>query len=157
MVIAESSEATMAKAMINPNGLNSWPAIPLIKARGRYTTMVVMVPATMDAVTSFVPSTAASNRVLSLALLRKQLSSTTMELSTIIPTPMTRLAIVMIFNENPAKRIIINAVSTETGMELATIREAFQSPKNRNRITIEMIIAISKVDCTDSRELLIPS
>ena len=70
---------------------------------------------------------------------------------------MTRLAIVMIFNENPAKRIIINAVSTETGMELATIREAFQSPKNRNRITIEMIIAISKVDCTDSRELLIPS
>ena len=38
--------------------------------------MVVMVPATMDAVTSFVPSTAASNRVLSLALLRKQLMLT---------------------------------------------------------------------------------
>ena len=55
---------------------------------------------------------------------RKQLSSTTMELSTIIPTPRTRPLIVIIFNEYPKLVRRISDIRMEVGIELPTIRDA---------------------------------
>ena len=60
----------------------------------------------------------------SVSMALKQLSSTTMELSTIMPTPSTRPLMVMIFREKPALVIRISDTSMEVGMELPTIRDA---------------------------------
>ena len=72
---------------------------------------------------------------------RKQLSSTTIELSTIIPTPSTRLPKVITLSENPMTLIITRAARIDTGMDVPTIRDAFKSPKNRKITTIDTIIA----------------
>ena len=53
-----------------------------------------------------------------------------MEESTIIPTPRLRPPMDMTFIPKPAAPIIVSAISTDTGMELPTIREAFTFPKN---------------------------
>ena len=54
----------------------------------------------------------------------KQLSRTTMELSTIMPTPSTNALMVMTFRENPTLVISISESRMEVGMELPTIRDA---------------------------------
>ncbi len=77
-----------------------------------------------------------------------------MELSTIIPMAITNAPKVIIFSENPATAMTMTVTRSETGMELPTIRLAFQSPKNINRIIMERITPISRVlatDPTDSR------
>ena len=82
-----------------------------------------------------VPSRAASLKevapfpIFSFAL--KQLSRTLIELSTIIPTPRTRLPRVITFREKPMALINMRAARMEIGMEVPTIRDAFTSPKNR--------------------------
>ena len=82
----------------------------------------------------------------------KQLSSTTMELSTIIPTPSTRLPRVITFREKPIRLIRIRADKIEMGMDVPTIRDALISPKNSRMITMEIITAMIMVWYTDDRE-----
>ena len=127
--MADKREASIQNTTVKPSGLNIWPVIPWIAARGIKTTQVVMVDPIMEFPTIDVPSRAAllyPRIPLSSpsAVALKQLSSTTMELSTIIPTPRTRALIVMTFREKPAAVIAINAIRIDVGMELPTIRDA---------------------------------
>ena len=111
----------------------------------------------MEATTMLVPSRAAFaypsaplSCCLSMAL--KQLSSTTMELSTIMPTPRTRPLMVMMFSVNPARVITIRDIRMEVGIELPTIRDALKSPKNRKMMIMEITTAITMVSATSFKE-----
>ena len=88
---------------------------------------------------------------------RKQLSSTTIELSTIMPTPSTKLLRVITFRENPMALMEIRAARMEMGIDVPTIRDAFRSPKNRKIITMDTTIAIIMVCITEFKEDLIMS
>ena len=74
-----------------------------------------------------------------------------------MPTPMTRLAMEMMFSEKSAYFMKMKAMSTDTGMELAVINEALRSPKNKSRMTMEMMMAMISVERTESSELLMDS
>ena len=105
--------------------------------------MVIIEPV-IEFITIPVPSTAASKKFLSLFDL-KQLSSTTMDASTIIPIPSTNEPMDIRFSEKPAARISVRATITDIGIELPTISEALISPKNINKTIIESITAIISV------------
>ena len=120
--------------------------------------MVTVLPI-IDCSTMPLPSRAASRYpTMPFPLVeRKQLSSTTMELSTIIPTPSTRLDKVTTFKEKPITWIRIRAARMEIGMEVPTIRDALISPKNRKMISMETTTAITMVCITLFKEELISS
>ena len=125
-------DAKRQKIIVKPNGLNICPVMPSKRASGKNTTQVVAVPPIMDCSTSPLPSRAASRYpTIPFPLVdRKQLSSTTIELSTIIPTPSTKLLKVITFKVKPMACIRIRATRMEMGMEVPTIRDARISPKN---------------------------
>ena len=79
----------------------------------------------------------------------KQLSSTTVELSTIIPTPSTRALRVITFRLKPISCINIRDARIDTGMELPTISEAFRSPKNNQIMTMDIMMARIMVSITE--------
>ena len=125
------------------------------------TTHVVAVPPRTEAPTTLVPSSASpmnSTRPARFpAVALKQLSNTTMELSTIIPTPSVRALMVMILSENPIRFMSMKAARMEIGMELPTMRDALMSPKNSHMITMEITIAIISVSTTDISDSIIES
>ena len=129
MVIADKKEASIQNTITYPMEPNICPDIPCRNTNGRKTTQVVTVEPKMDCSTMFVPDREAlayPRRPLSssVSMALKQLSSTTMELSTIMPTPSTRPLMVMIFREKPALVIRIRDTRMDVGMELPTIRDA---------------------------------
>lgn len=69
-----------------------------MNSSGRNTASVVSVLAVIAIATSLVPLTAASSGGIPLSRSRVMFSSTTMELSTSMPTPRTRPPSVMIFS-----------------------------------------------------------
>ena len=75
-----------------------------------------------------------------------------MELSTIIPTPSTKLDKVTTFKEKPITWIRIRAARIEIGIEVPTIRDALISPKNRKMISMETTTAITMVCITLFKE-----
>ena len=83
---------------------------------------------------------------------RKQLSRTTIELSTIMPTPRVSALSVITFMVSPMAFMTIRDTRMETGMELPTIRDARISPKKSQMMIMEMTTAITMVSATDSRE-----
>ncbi len=109
----------------------------------------MIVEAIIEPTTPLAPCRDASLKSGIRSLERKQLSSTTMELSTIIPMAITSAPSVIIFREKPATAMTITVTSREIGMELPTIRLAFQSPKNRNRIIMDRITPMSSVLATE--------
>ena len=112
----------------------------------------------MDSSTAAVPSIAAflvSTKPPPLSVKRKQLSRTTIELSTIIPTPRTRLDRVMTFNVKPMVFMRMRAAKIDTGMEVPTIRDALISPKNSQMMNIAIMTAMIMVWNTLFKELLI--
>ena len=114
----------------------------------------------MDSSTAAVPSIAAflvSTKPPPLSVKRKQLSRTTIELSTIIPTPRTRLDRVMTFNVKPMVFMRMRAAKIDTGMEVPTIRDALISPKNSQMMTIEITTARTIVCATSMRDDLMLS
>ena len=58
--MADIREASMANTMVKPSWPNICPARSSTVARGRYTTIVVIVEAMIDMVTALVPRSAAS-------------------------------------------------------------------------------------------------
>ena len=159
MVIAEIRDASIQNTIVNPKGLNICPDIPSRSASGINTTQVVIVPPMIDSRTIPLPSKAALeySRKPTPFVERKQLSNTTMELSTIIPTPSTRELKVITFRENPAALMATSAVRMEIGMEVPTIREAFRSPKNNQIMIMETATAITMVFITELKDDLIIS
>ena len=111
----------------------------------------------MEATTSVVPCSAASEKSGTRSLARKQLSITTLELSTIIPMAITRPPSVMIFRENPIIDMTITVINKEIGMEHPTIIDAFQSPKKINSTIMERITPSAKVLPTELRDSIIIS
>ena len=106
--------------------------------------------------TTFTARIAASLRLLpssfNSSMARKEASSTTMELSTIIPTPSTSADKVSIFILYPWEYINTTAPSIAIGIEDPTIREAFQSPKKKKMMAMEITTAIIIVWKTLERE-----
>ena len=148
--------------MVKPRGPKNCPMSPFMKPSGRKTTQVVRVEPRTDSPTVCIDSMAAvclvfKPTVLYLSMALKQASSTTMELSTIIPTPRTRADIVTILREYPIAHMATSAVRMDRGMEVPTIREAFRSPKNKMIMIMEMITAATMVSKTEVRELLMLS
>ena len=62
---------------------------------------------------------------------------TTIELSTIMPTPMTRPPSDRTLKEKPMKLMAIRVTSSEMGIDEPTIKEARQSPKKMKSTIIE--------------------
>ena len=160
--MAESKEAHIQNTMVYPMEPNICPLIPFKNTKGINTTQVVMVDPIMDWITILVPSrdALAYSRApfppaLSMAL--KQLSRTTMELSTIMPTPSTSPLMVIMFREKPICVMTIRDMRIEVGIELPTIREAFMSPKNTKMMAMEINTAKTMVTATSFRELKILS
>ena len=96
-------------------------ARPVTKTRGRKTTTFVRVEATTAVVTSAVPAMAASPGDMPASCLRKTTSSTTMELSTNMPTPRVSPARLMMLRSMPARSISRKVAITDTGIETATM------------------------------------
>jgi len=161
MVMDEIRDAAIQNTIVKPNGLNICPVIPCKNASGRNTTQVVAVPPSTDSHTRLVPSKASciysTNPPRRFAVIRKQLSRTTIELSTIIPTPSVSALMVMVFKVKPIKLIKISADKMEIGMEVPTIRDAFKSPKNSQIMIMEIMIARTSVWATSFKELIILS
>ena len=162
MDIADINDDSIQKTMVNPSGAKNCPISPFINPRGRKTTQVVMVEPRTDSPTVFTESRAAVCLVFKPAVEYfsmdlKQASSTTMELSTIIPTPRTSEDMVTMLREYPIAHMATRAVSMEIGIEVPTIRDAFRSPKNSIMMIMEMMMAMIMVSNTDVRELKILS
>ena len=84
-----------------------------------------------ELLTKSAPSMAASAKLRSSFWERKQLSSTTIELSTIMPIPTTSPPSDMMFMVIPVADMITSVAKTESGIEAATISAARQSPRKR--------------------------
>jgi len=85
--MATKSEQASEKVTTLENCLNITPAIPSMNRSGRNTASVVSVLAVMATATSEVPLTAASEAAMPWSRSRVMFSSTTIELSTSMPTP----------------------------------------------------------------------
>ena len=59
----------------------------------------------------------------------------------------------MTLYEYPIAHIMTTAASMDRGMDVATIREAFTSPKNRNSTIVEITMARAMVLMTELMEL----
>lgn len=130
-VSAEISEAVSAKTMVKPTSLKSCPDMPCMSAMGRKTTTVVRVEAVTALATIPAPSSAASLKVRCSSRFLKQLSSTTIALSTIMPTPMVSPPRESMLKVMPEKDMMIRVTSTEVGIEVPTISDALMSPRKR--------------------------
>ena len=111
----------------------------------------------MELATPCAPTSAASLKCSFLSFDRKQFSSTTLELSTIIPIAMTSAPRVIIFRENPATAMTMTVTNREIGMALPTMRLAFQSPKKINSTIMDRITPMSKVLPTELADCKIMS
>ena len=96
-MIAVKSEQVSEKVTTLENCLNMTPAIPSMKSSGRKTASVVSVLAVIAMATSLVPLIAASSGGMPLSRSRVMFSSTTIELSTSMPTPSASPPSVMMF------------------------------------------------------------
>ena len=96
-VIAVKSEQVSEKVTTLENCLNMTPAIPSMKSSGRKTASVVSVLAVIAMATSLAPLIAASSGGMPLSRSRVMFSSTTIELSTSMPTPSASPPSVMMF------------------------------------------------------------
>ena len=128
-------------------------------AMGMYTTTVVRVPARMDMSMVAVPVAAASRKSSPSSLQRMQLSSTTMELSTIMPMAMMRAEPVIRSMLKPAKFSRITASRMDRGMLMPTIRLARRSPKKTNSTIMVRMTPVMRVLSTSPRvsRILSPS
>ena len=82
---------------------------------------------------------------------------TTMALSTIIPMPITRAPMVIMFREKPMNFIKRNVTSSDTGMELPTIRLPLKSPKKINRTSMVITMPTTSVCAMETRESMMVS
>ena len=109
--------------MTSASSLKSRPETPRTKTSGTKMTRVVMVLATIAPATSPVPRTAASSGASpSSVRRRKTFSSTTTELSTIIPTPRASPPSVIRLRVSPCWYISAKVATTETGMAAVITR-----------------------------------
>ncbi|KAF5033961.1 hypothetical protein DSECCO2_601170 [anaerobic digester metagenome] len=147
-VSALISDAVIENTMVNPVSLKSWPAKPSISEMGKNTTMVVAVEAMTEPVTRLAPAATLSLKLRSSVRARKQLSITTIELSTIIPMPTTRPPNDIMLMVMSKADIMTSAAMTEIGIDRPTMSEARHSPKKKNSTTTETMSPIIRDETT---------
>ncbi len=157
IVIATTNEVSIAMIIVMPSCANNCPDNPFMVLSGRYTTTVVIVDAMIDAVTNPVPFSADSWYSPVSSFSRKQLSNTTIELSTIIPIAMTNAPKVTTLNVNPSIFMPIIVANREMGIELPTIRLALKSPKKINSTNMDKMTPNTSVSATEDNEEIIAS
>ena len=109
--------------------------MPRTKINGKKMTEVVMVLAMMAGPTSRAPSTDACSGASPFSLRRRKIfSSTTMELSTIIPTPKASPPSVIRLIVNPPKNINANVVTIEMGID-SEITSVLRTLRRKNSNT----------------------
>ena len=123
----------MREAMVRQKSRNIWPAMPPESPRGTNTARVVRVEAMTEDVTSLVPSTQALIRSWPSRAKRLMFSSTTMELSTIMPTPMAMPPRLIMFRVRSNTFISTNTDRIHTGMDTQMVKVG--PPRRRNRKT----------------------
>ena len=110
-------EASREKTTVRAMSPKTWPATPSTKTMGRNTATVVRVEAPTAMPTSCVPRTTAVRRSSPSSRQRKMLSSTTMPLSTNMPTPRASPPSEMMLSETPAMYMGAKVAMIESGME----------------------------------------
>ncbi len=125
--------------------LNMTPAIPGTKSMGTNTLIVVRVDATIAISISLGPFTAASIGICPSSMNRTVFSSTTIELSTSIPTASARPARLMMFRFRSSRYMAKNAKSMLSGMLSVTIILARIFLRNTSRMIAAMIKARTAV------------
>jgi len=117
-VNATVREQINAKMITYASSLKRMPETPRTKINGRKITSVVIVLAMIADPTSRAPSTAASSGASPFSLRRRKIfSSTTMELSTIMPTPRASPPRVIRLSVNPPKKINAKVATIEIGID----------------------------------------
>ena len=125
-----TSEAARDRQTVSARSWNSCPATPVTNTIGRKTQIVVSVAAVTAPVTSLAPRAAACARELPRRRCRSMASSTTIELSTSMPTPRARPPRDMMLKETPASARGRKDAMTEVGIETAMITVA---PRSRRK------------------------
>ena len=148
-------EAARAKQIVKAKGIRSWDVIPLTKTKGKYTATVVKVEAITAPTTSWVPSTAAWYLLLPMLRWRKIFSSTTVELSTTIPTDSANAANVTMFSVCPPKYSITKVDISESGMATPMIMVLRKFPRKIKITSMEITTAKNKLLSTFSTDLII--
>ena len=116
-----ASEAMRENDTVTAMSRNSCEAMPSRKTTGTNTAMVVSVEAMTARPTSEAPSLDASTADRPASRRLKMASSTTMALSTSMPTPRARPPSDMMFSDVPVWYIMKNVATTEMGMEAPMI------------------------------------
>ncbi len=142
---ATKRETSRLKLMVKLISLKSWPAIPGTKRTGTKTARVVRVEAVIAIATSFAPFTAASRGFSPFSLRLKILSSTTIELSTSIPTASARPAREMMLISRPKAYIAANVTIIDIGIEIPTVIELLKDRRKKSKTRIAMKNAFTPV------------
>jgi hypothetical protein len=122
IVKATKSDAIRANATVKPRGFVNSPASPWAKISGTNTITLVKVEAVIAMETSVAPFMAAVFLSSPISRCLKIFSSTTTELSTIMPTPRARPLKVIRFRVYPPKYIATKVVITAKGIEIKSVR-----------------------------------
>ncbi len=126
------TEPVQAKSSVIESGLNICCTNPPINITGVNTIIEVVVPATTARIISFVPSTAASNGVLSnSSKCLVTFSITTIELSTSIPIDKIKPVIVTVFRLKPNALSRASVKTKVVGIDIETASVLLQLSKKR--------------------------
>ena len=151
---ATASDASSENTTVRAKSPKIWPATPLTKTMGKNTAIVVKVEAATAERTSFVPLTAASRMLSPSSRQRKIDSSTTMELSTSIPTPRASPPSDMMLRETWNRCIGAKVAMMEIGMEIPTMAVETVFLRKKKRTIIARIPPKMAVFLTSSIDFL---
>ena len=118
---ATTSDAIKENMTVRAMSPKIWPATPSTKTMGKKTDMVVSVEATTAPPTSETPLIVDLTKSSPSSRQRKMLSSTTMELSTSIPTPRANPPRDMILRDTPDNCMGAKVAKMDTGIVIPMI------------------------------------
>ena len=122
----------MVKIIVMPKALNSLPTIPLKKAMGEKTAIVVITPPIIEKDTSFAPIKAASIGGTPWRRCRVVFSSTTVVASTTMPTEREIAIMESAFKVISSLCMTIKLPKIQTGMVTIVTKVALKVCRNRN-------------------------
>ncbi len=146
---ATSIEASSENEIVNAWSRINWPARPCTKTSGKKTTTVVSVEATTAIATVPAPRAAAVFKSSGCSCRLRQIdSNTTIESSTIMPTPIAKPPSDMRFNDNPRRYMMMNVASTLTGIDSEMIAVERRSRRKPKITRIDRMLPMSAASTT---------
>ncbi len=134
-VSATKRETRRLKLMVRDMSRKIWPERPGTNRMGTKTATVVRVDAVMAMPTSDAPSIAALTAPSPSSLCLTMFSSTTMELSTSMPTDSASPAIEMMLRSMSTKYMTAKVAMTDIGMEMPTTALLLHDLRNTSSTT----------------------